>query len=180
MSLNGDYWCSTIVCFTSEDLEGPWVYQGPVICGGFSGKFGHNGYATADDWKNTDLAIATECTSLPAHYATPGDAYGAHWGEYWPNCIDPCVFYDDDDNLWMSYGSWSGGIFMIRLDKTNGLRDYTYTFPYQISGKTVTLTQKTDPTVLAGLKVELEGRQLDGTVKSRLDDLSRKLNELIV
>ena len=50
----------------------------------------------------------------------------------------------------------------------------------KISGKTVTLTQKTDPTVLAGLKVELEGRQLDGTVKSRLDDLSRKLNELIV
>ena len=34
----------------------------------------------------------------------------------------------------MSYGSWSGGIFMIRLDKTNGLRDYTYTFPYQING----------------------------------------------
>ena len=134
MSLNGDYWCSTIVCFTSDDLEGPWVYQGPVICGGFSGKFGHNGYATADDWKNTDLAIATGCTSLPARYATPGDAYGAHWGEYWPNCIDPCVFYDDDDNLWMSYGSWSGGIFMIRLDKTNGLRDYTYTFPYQING----------------------------------------------
>ena len=138
MSLNGDYWCSTIVCFTSDDLEGPWVYQGPVICGGFSGKFGHNGYATADDWKNTDLVIATGCTSLPARYATPGDAYGAQWGEYWPNCIDPCVFYDDDDNLWMSYGSWSGGIFMIRLDKTNGLRDYTYTFPYQISGKTVT------------------------------------------
>ena len=50
----------------------------------------------------------------------------------------------------------------------------------KISGKTVTLTQKTDPTVLAGLKVELEGRQLDGTVKSRLDDLSRKVNELIV
>lgn len=80
------------------------------------------------------MTIATGCTSLPARYATPGDAYGAHWGEYWPNCIDPCVFYDDDDNLWMSYGSWSGGIFMIRLDKTNGLRDYTYTFPYQING----------------------------------------------
>ena len=44
----------------------------------------------------------------------------------------------------------------------------------------VTLTQKKDPTVLAGLKVELEGKQLDGTVKSRLDGLSRKLNELIV
>lgn len=31
-----------------------------------------------------------------------------------------------------------GWYFIIRLDKTNGLRDYTYTFPYQISGKTVT------------------------------------------
>lgn len=133
MSLNGDHWCSSIVCFTSDDLEGPWVYQGPVVFSGFQGTFAHNAYAAADDWKYTDLAVATGETSLPARYQT-----GDSWGSFWPNCIDPCVFYDDDDNLWMSYGSWSGGIFMIRLDKTNGLRDYTYTFPYQISGKTVT------------------------------------------
>lgn len=133
MSLNGDHWCSSIVCFTSDDLEGPWAYQGPVVFSGFQGTFAHNAYAAADDWKHTDLAVATGETSLPARYQT-----GDSWGSYWPNCIDPCVFYDDDDNLWMSYGSWSGGIFIIRLDKTNGLRDYTYTFPYQISGKTVT------------------------------------------
>lgn len=133
MSLNGDHWCSSIVCFTSDDLEGPWVYQGPVVFSGFQGTFAHNAYAAADDWKHTDLAIATGETSLPARYQT-----GDSWGSFWPNCIDPCVFYDDDDNLWMSYGSWSGGIFMIRLDKTNGLRDYTYTFPYQRSGMTVT------------------------------------------
>lgn len=133
MSLNGDHWCSSIVCFTSDDLEGPWVYQGPVVFSGFQGTFAHNAYAAADDWKHTDLTIATGETSLPARYQT-----GDSWGSFWPNCIDPCVFYDDDDNLWMSYGSWSGGIFMIRLDKTNGLRDYTYTFPYQISGKTTT------------------------------------------
>ncbi|MEE0422777.1 MAG: glycoside hydrolase family 43 protein [Prevotella sp.] len=133
MSLNGDHWCSSIVCFTSDDLEGPWIYQGPVVFSGFQGTFAHNAFAAADDWKHTDLAVATGETSLPARYQT-----GDSWGSFWPNCIDPCVFYDDDDNLWMSYGSWSGGIFMIRLDKTNGLRDYTYTFPYQISGKTVT------------------------------------------
>lgn len=133
MSLNGDHWCSSIVCFTSDDLEGPWVYQGPVVFSGFQGTFAHNVYAAADDWKHTDLTIATGETALPARYQT-----GDSWGSFWPNCIDPCVFYDDDDNLWMSYGSWSGGIFMIRLDKTNGLRDYTYTFPYQISGKTTT------------------------------------------
>lgn len=133
MSLNGDHWCSSIVCFTSDDLEGPWAYQGPVVFSGFQGTFAHNAYTADDDWKHTDLAVATGETSLPARYQT-----GDSWGSFWPNCIDPCVFYDDDDNLWMSYGSWSGGIFMIRLDKTNGLRDYTYTFPYQINGTTTT------------------------------------------
>jgi beta-xylosidase len=133
MSLNGDHWCSSIVCFTSDDLEGPWAYQGPVVFSGFQGTFSHNAYTADDDWKHTDLAVATGETSLPARYQT-----GDSWGSYWPNCIDPCVFYDDDDNLWMSYGSWSGGIFMIMLDKTNGLRDYTYTFPYEVNGKTTT------------------------------------------
>ena len=133
MSLNGDSWCSSIVLFTSDSAEGPWIYQGPVVMSGFGKGFTHNGYSGTDDWKRTDLALATGATSLPARYA-PSDNYG----NYWPNCIDPCVYYDDDDNLWMSYGSWSGGIFVLRLDKTTGLRDYTYTFPYQINGVTVT------------------------------------------
>ena len=133
MSLNGDSWCSSIVCFTSDNIEGPWKYQGPVVFSGFLGKYAHNSYAAANDWKNTDLAIATGETSLPQRYNV-----GDKWGSFWPNCIDPCVFYDDNDNLWMSYGSWSGGIFLIKLDKTNGLRDYTYTFPYEVNGKAVT------------------------------------------
>ena len=133
MSLNGDSWCSSIVCFTSDNIEGPWKYQGPVVFSGFFGKYAHNSYAAANDWKNTDLAIATGATSLPERYNV-----GDKWGTFWPNCIDPCVFYDDQDNLWMSYGSWSGGIFLIKLDKTNGLRDYTYTFPYEVNGKAAT------------------------------------------
>ena len=133
MSLNGDNWCSTIVCFISSDgLEGPWIYQGPVVCSGFSGRYAHNGFVASGDWKNTDLAIATGCTSLPQRYNTD------KWSPYGPNCIDPCVFYDDDDNLWMSYGSWFAGIFMIKLDKENGLRDYTNTYPYQVKGVTTT------------------------------------------
>lgn len=132
MSLNGDNWCSTIVCFISDDLEGPWIYQGPVVCSGFSGRYAHNGFAASGDWKNTDLAIATGYTSLPQRYNTD------EWSPYGPNCIDPCVFYDDDDNLWMSYGSWFAGIFMIKLDKENGFRDYTYTYPYQVKGVTTT------------------------------------------
>lgn len=135
MSLNGDNWASSIVCFTSDNIEGPWKYQGPVVFSGFLGKYAHNGYAAADDWKNTDFTIATGETSLPERYNV-----GDKWGSFWPNCIDPCVFYDDQDNLWMSYGSWSGGIFLLRLDKNNGLRDYTYTFPYEVNGKAATST----------------------------------------
>lgn len=133
MSLNGDNWASSIVCFTSDNVEGPWKYQGPVVFSGFLGKYAHNGYAAADDWKKTDFTIATGETSLPERYNV-----GDKWGSFWPNCIDPCVFYDDQDNLWMSYGSWSGGIFLLRLDKNNGLRDYTYTFPYEVNGKAAT------------------------------------------
>lgn len=135
MSLNGDNWASSIVCFTSDNVEGPWKYQGPVVFSSFLGKYAHNGYAAADDWKNTDFTIATGETSLPGRYNV-----GDKWGSFWPNCIDPCVFYDDQDNLWMSYGSWSGGIFLLRLDKNNGLRDYTYTFPYEVNGKAATST----------------------------------------
>lgn len=50
----------------------------------------------------------------------------------------------------------------------------------KVSGKRISLIQKVDASVLAGLRVELEGRQLDGTVKGRLAGISRKLNEVIV
>ena len=50
----------------------------------------------------------------------------------------------------------------------------------KISGKTVKLVQKLDASVVAGLRVELEGKQLDGTVQARMSGISRKLNEVIV
>lgn len=133
MSVNSGDWCSLIVCLTSDKPEGPWMYQGPVVYSGFAGKWDHVGYAKTDDWKQTDFAIATGRTSLPSKYVPSGN-----YGNTWPNCIDPCVFYDEEDNLWMSYGSWSGGIFMIRLNKENGLRDYEYKFANTGSGSAAT------------------------------------------
>ncbi len=38
----------------------------------------------------------------------------------WPNCIDPALFFDDEERLWMVYGSWSGGIFLLEIDKETG------------------------------------------------------------
>ncbi len=50
----------------------------------------------------------------------------------------------------------------------------------KISGKRVDLKQKTDPTILAGIRVEMEGKLLDGTVQGRLSGISRRLNDIIV
>ncbi|MBQ9010113.1 MAG: glycoside hydrolase family 43 protein [Clostridia bacterium] len=39
-----------------------------------------------------------------------------------PNAIDPCVFYDaSGERLYMVYGSYSGGIFLLELDPATGL-----------------------------------------------------------
>ncbi len=130
MSVNGDKWGSVIVCMTSDSPQGPWIYQGPVVFSGFQGTYNHNGYGYTNDYKHTDLEIAIgEQASLPNRYKVSGS-----WGDYYPNCIDPCVFYDDEGKLWMSYGSWSGGIFIFELDENTGLRDYTVTYPLEING----------------------------------------------
>lgn len=128
LALNGDYWASVIVLLTSDSPSGPFKYTAPIVFGGFNGQT-YSGKSV--DYKNTDLELVLgEQESLPSRYKTSA------WGNLWPNCIDPCVFFDDEDNLWMAYGSWSGGIFLIKLDKNTGLRDYTTTYPLQsYSGK---------------------------------------------
>lgn len=125
MSVNGDAWFSSIVLLTADDIEGPYQYQAPVIISGFK-----NGTS----YKDTDLELVIgEQSSLPDRYDV-----GNSWGNRWPNNIDPCVFYDEDGKLWMSYGSWSGGIWMIELDENTGLRDYDVEYTLTGSGDDIT------------------------------------------
>ena len=129
LSINGPTWNSSIVLLTADNIEGPYLCQGPVVFSGF------NVTSTAGvSYKLTDLekAIGTQA-SLPERYNV-----GNKWGERWPHCIDPCVFYDEEGKLWMSYGSWSGGIWMLELDENTGLRDYQVSYPEQGSGNGVT------------------------------------------
>ncbi|TKB43835.1 LamG-like jellyroll fold domain-containing protein [Thalassotalea mangrovi] len=37
-----------------------------------------------------------------------------------PNAIDPAAFYDKDGQLWMVYGSYSGGIYVLAMDEETG------------------------------------------------------------
>lgn len=115
LSINGDGWYSSIILLTADQITGPYRYQAPVVISGFR---------SGDSYKSTDLEIVLgQQASLPSRYA-PSDNYGNHW----PNAIDPCVFYDEEGKLKMSYGSWSGGIFMLELDEETGLRDYDVTY----------------------------------------------------
>lgn len=131
MSLNGPYHNSVIVLLTSDKVDGTYIYQGPVVYTGFK-----KGADERISWKKTDLELVLgEQKTLPARYEHPND-----WGDYWANGIDPCVFYDEEGRLWMSYGSWSGGIWMLQLDETTGLRNYdvTYRSDYDALKKGVT------------------------------------------
>jgi len=38
-----------------------------------------------------------------------------------PNAVDPDAFFDKEGNLWLVYGSYSGGIFILQLDPSTGL-----------------------------------------------------------
>lgn len=38
-----------------------------------------------------------------------------------PNVVDPHVFYGEEGRLWMAYGSYSGGLFILELDPNTGL-----------------------------------------------------------
>ncbi len=46
--------------------------------------------------------------------------YSGYNSSYYPNVVDPTTFYDKDGRLWMVYGSYSGGIFILEMDPATG------------------------------------------------------------
>ena len=126
LSINGENWHSVIILLTADKITGPYVYQGPVHFSGF-----RNMTIPEINWKKTDLELVIgEQATLPGRYNK-----GNNWPQYWTNDIDPCVFYDEEEQLWMVYGSWFGGIFILKLDNQTGLRDYTATYPIENDGQ---------------------------------------------
>ncbi len=50
----------------------------------------------------------------------------------------------------------------------------------KISGKKIILSEKTDASVLGGVRVEIEGKLYDGTVQGRLGELRKKVDETVL
>ena len=76
------------------------------------------GIAVADNiegpYKNLGLILKSGMTDIPSE---DDEVYDATKD---PNAVDPCVFYDAEGRLWMVYGSYSGGIFILEMDGETG------------------------------------------------------------
>ena len=114
MSIDGDEWCSSICLLTADDIEGPYEYKGIVVYSGM------NNSKKPPDLTKTDVyKVLGEGADLSRYKSTDDNCI---------NAIDPGVRYDDEGNLYMTYGSWSAGIYMLKLDTKTGLRDYDTTY----------------------------------------------------
>ncbi|MCR4617611.1 MAG: glycoside hydrolase family 43 protein [Lachnospiraceae bacterium] len=98
---------STIGFATSDTLEGPYEWAGDLLYSGI----------TKDTIAETDVLDYVSEDYAKSHYMRADGSYNF---DKYPNALDPSVFYDEDGRLWMVYGSWSGGMFLIELDPATG------------------------------------------------------------
>jgi len=77
------------------------------------------GVAVADHiegpYKNLGIILKSGMWDEISHDGTIYDA------RVHPNTVDPHVFFDKNGKLWMTYGSYSGGIFIMEMDPTTGM-----------------------------------------------------------
>lgn len=101
-------WNASNLCYaTSEKIDGPYEWQGALSYSGF----------TAAELDATDVTAYVDKDTAKDRYIKKSNEYD--FNDY-PNAIDPTVFYDEEGKLWMVYGSWSGGIFLLELDPQTG------------------------------------------------------------
>ena len=119
---------SCISLLVSKSLDETFTYKDTLIYSGFTTNGRPDGNSTRDtSWDNSYLnlnellARGSENNGIdeisPKWFSTSGDWNNA----YAPNAIDANPFFDaDGTHLYLSYGSWSGGIFLLELDPTTG------------------------------------------------------------
>lgn len=101
-------WNASNLCYgVSKSPEGPFEWKGALMYSGF----------TSETLKSTDVLDYVSKEHAQKEYIDTNDAYNF---EEYPNAIDPTVFYDADGKMWMVYGSWSGGIYLLEINEETG------------------------------------------------------------
>ena len=119
MSINGANYRSVIVLLTADDIEGDWTYVGPVV---------YSGFDESNLW-NTDVPKVLELE--PKTDGTGGYDLTRYLSlkDTRINAIDAAPVLCEHGEMWVSFGSWFGGIWMFKLDPETGLRDYSVRYP---------------------------------------------------
>lgn len=116
---------SAIGIATSQNIEGPYQYVDTIMYSGFTNNEAYDAKSVINKyWENTNLADLK--TNGIITDARPGwfKSDGSYNNATFPNAIDANLYRDADDRLWMSYGSWSGGIFVLEIDPATGAAKY--------------------------------------------------------
>jgi len=106
-STSHDYRTSVICMATADQIEGPYSYQESLIYSGYS----------LTNVEETNFYDILGADAKAMDYMSGG----AYNNLKYPNCIDPTLFYDEEGKLWMVYGSWSGGVWLLEIDESTGL-----------------------------------------------------------
>lgn len=123
-SASSTYIRSAIGVAASQDIEGPYEYVDTIVYSGFTKDESYDADSQVNkQWKQTNLASLIDDGVLKDVRASwfNGNDYN---NQVFPNAIDPNLFYDENGKLWMSYGSWSGGIFVLEIDPATGQAIY--------------------------------------------------------
>lgn len=106
----------------SKNIESGYKYVDNVIYSGFTkGEAYDEGSVINKYVGNTDVleVYGTDnVDDINQNYFKGSSKYN---NTDFPNAIDPSLFFDEEGKLWMTYGSWSGGIWIIEMDPATGL-----------------------------------------------------------
>lgn len=120
-AVSSTYVRSAIGIAASSNVEGPYRYVDTIIYSGFTRDEAYDRNSTVNKkWTNTNIPKLIAQGKLEGVNPAWFRADGSYNNSVYPNAIDPNVFRDADGNLWLAYGSWSGGIFVLRIDPTTG------------------------------------------------------------
>ena len=119
---------SAISYLAAKDINGPYTFCDTIVYSGFTKSGETDGNSTRDtSWDNDylNLKALTELGAENGGIDEISDNWfnaDGSWNHcYAPNAIDPNVFFDaSGEKLYMSYGSWSGGMFLLELDPKTG------------------------------------------------------------
>ncbi|MEF2964881.1 glycoside hydrolase family 43 C-terminal domain-containing protein [Paenibacillus sp. M1] len=120
-SVSSTYIRSAIGYAVSRNIEGPYTYADTVIYSGFTRDTAFDADSDVDKkWSNTNIAGLIEDGKITGVNSNWFNSDGSYNNAIYPNAIDAALFFDEEGKLWMTYGSWSGGIFIVELDPATG------------------------------------------------------------